>query len=107
LQDSLFNIAGGFGGSAHSETLARTAKTNERIAVIQQQTATLAATPSDGKPNAGHRLPGLRTQLVAIRGILDDGLSELDRLTVEIAARLAERNERDRESRASDRRPTV
>ena len=104
IQDSLSAIAGSFGGSGHSEAVAATAHTNARIAVIQQQTAKLSSAASDRKfspADLAACLPSLHVHLVAIRGILDDGLVERDRLTAEIASHVAERNERDRERRAA------
>jgi chromosome segregation ATPase len=104
IQDSLSAIVGRFGGIGHSEAVDATAHTNARIAAIQQQTEKLATAPSDPKLSAADlaaRLPSLHVHLVAIRGILDDGLVERDRLTAEIASHVAERNERDRERRAA------
>jgi chromosome segregation ATPase len=104
LLDSVLALANAFGGSAHAELMAKIETTTARIAEIEEQTRELAIVPSMSKcatDNLAERLPSLRAHLLEVRGILDDALSQRDRLDARVAAQIEERNARDREFRGT------
>jgi hypothetical protein len=55
LQDSVFNLAGAFGGSAHAAEIAQTEQRAARIVEIQQQARGIANVPVGGKLTFGGR----------------------------------------------------
>ena len=97
LQDGASTLANSYGGSGYKEIVGAITETRTRIAEIQERAGSIANVPPGGKLSAGDlaaRLPSLRAHLIEIRGILDDGLSERDRLVQKIARLIAERNDR-------------
>lgn len=90
-------MSGASTNSGTHEVTAAIEELQKRIAGIRHQAAGLATSSPESKETIGalaDRLPRLRPLQVDIRGILEDALAEIDRLSAEISALIAQRDAR-------------